>query len=133
MEKTATDSLDPRKAAGIDNLKPHIVKKVLPFILRPLCHIFNLSLSTGTFPDKLKLAKVIPLFKKGNANTLSNYRPVSILPCFSKILERLMFNRLNTFLSKFNILYDNQYGFRPGHSTELALADAIDKLYSVRQ
>ena len=77
----------------------------------------------------LKIAKVIPIFKKDNAGLYENYRPISVLPCISKILERLMFNRLINFLDHFNILSEDQYGFRPGHSTELALISATNKLY----
>lgn len=84
----------------------------------------------GIFPDKLKIAKVVPIYKKGDQNQFLNYRPVSVLSCFSKILERLMFKRVQTFLAKHNVLTNSQYGFRQGHSTELALIEAVDKLRS---
>ena len=93
-------------------------------------HICNISMSSGIFPDKMKVAKVIPVFKNGNPKLYSNYRPISVLSCFSKILERLIYNRVITFLDKHNILYDGQYGFRHGVSTELALVHAVDKLYN---
>ena len=79
------------KSAGHDGIGNFIVKNVAHIISGPLADIFNLSLSTGNVPEQLKVAKVIPIYKKENAEIFSNYRPVSVLPCFSKILERLIF------------------------------------------
>ena len=124
------DTFKNGKSPGNDDISPSVVKRVGPFITTPLAHIFNLSLSTGTFPSALKIAKVIPIFKKDDPHTFSNYRPISLLPCFSKILERLIYNRLDSFLSYNNILHDNQYGFRKQHSTDLALLDIYDKISS---
>ncbi len=129
MAKVASKVLNPRKAAGSDNIRPSILKQVFPFIIKPLTHIFNNSLRSG-IPDQLKIAKVIPIHKKGDKDVISHYRPISILPCLAKLLERLIINRLNSFLDSHNILSKCQYGFRPGHSTELALADVTDQLYS---
>ena len=83
-------------------------------------NIFNLSLSTGIFPDRMKVAKVTPIFKKGEKSGISNYRPISVLPCFSKILERIMYNRLYDYFTVNNILFD-----KAGHSTENALLELI--------
>ena len=116
------------KSAGFDDISPTVVKQVAPFISYPLAHIFNVSLSTGIFPSDLKVAKIIPVFKKDDPHIFSNYRPISLLPCFSKILERLIYNRLDNFLSSYNILHSNQYGFRQHHSTDLALLDIYDKI-----
>ena len=82
----------------------------------------------GIVPDNLKVAKVIPLFKSGDANSTLNYRPISILPFFSKILEKLVFNRMYSYLLKNCILSDSQFGFRPNYSTQLAILDLIDKV-----
>ena len=79
---------------GWDNISSKIIKTSCPLIIQPLTHIFNLSLSTGVFPDELKIARIIPLFKSGDPQNFSNYRPVSVLPIQSKILERLMHTRL---------------------------------------
>ena len=96
----------------------------------PLCRIFNLSLSKGVFPDKLKVAKVTPIFKSGDPAELINYRPILVLSCLSKILEKLVYNRTVTFLDKHNLISDNQYGFRPNYSTSIALVDlTINKAY----
>ena len=126
--KITYTNFKPNKAAGYDDVKPDIMKLAISFIAKPLTHIFNMSFANGTFPDKLKTAKIIPVFKKGDPSSYTNYRPISLLSCFSKILERLMFNRIYSFISMHDILSHNQYGFRPGHSTELALIDVIDKL-----
>ncbi|KAI0242919.1 hypothetical protein LSAT2_010547, partial [Lamellibrachia satsuma] len=87
-----------KKSSGFDNVDPHIIKQIIPQITNQLAHIFNNSLMTGIVPSKLKIAKVIPLYKSENPELFSNYRPFSILPCLSKILERLMYNRLYNFL-----------------------------------
>ena len=91
-------------------------------------YITNLSLSSGTVSDQMKIARVVPLFKTGEISVFTNYRPVSVLPAFSKILERIVYNRLINFLNKFNILSSNQYGFRKNHCTAYALIQLYDKL-----
>ena len=83
---------------------------------------------SGKFPKSFKLAKVIPVFKKGDRNQCNNYRPISILPCISKILERIAYSQLYNFLSKHNIILPSQYGFRKNHSTDLAILDLHDQI-----
>ncbi len=95
-----------------------------------MARIFNGSFESGKIPDDLKIAKVIPIYKNGDLSLVSNYRPISILPCFSKILERLVANRMYNFVEKYNILSPTQYGFRANYSTHLALIDLIDKISS---
>ena len=90
--------------------------------------IFNLSLQKGAFPDELKIAKVTPVFKADDVNELGNCRPISVLPCFSKILERIMYNRLFKYLKTNEILYRKQFGFQEGHSTEHAIIQLIDQI-----
>ena len=87
-----------------------------------------MSFTTGVFPDSIKTAKVIPLFKAGDKKSFSNYRPISILTQFSKILEKLFNNRLENFLEKYKILSDNQYGFRKNSSTSYALLKLIEDI-----
>ena len=120
------NQLNSGSSSGFDDILSSVVKPVISFISHPLAHIFNLSVLTGSVPLKLKVAKVIPVFKKGDPQDIHNYRPISVLPCFSKILEKLVYNRLSTFLSKFNILYDYQFGFRSNHSTDMALIHLTD-------
>ena len=128
ITKLTYECLKTGKSAGFDDLRPSIIRTVLPFITKPLEHIFNNSLKQGIFPDETKRAKIVPIYKSGDTECFVNYRPVSVLPCLSKILERLMFNRVQSFLTKHNILFKGQYGFRSGHSTELALTNAIDMI-----
>ena len=101
---------------------------VINHIVTPLSHICNQSFIEGVFPDEMKIARVIPLYKSGEKNKYNNYRPVSLLPQFSKILEKLFDNRLDSFIEKDNILSDNQYGFRKNRATSMALVELIDKI-----
>ncbi len=121
--------LDPNKSPGHDNINNHLIKKIANEICSPLTRLFNLSITKSVFPKDLKMAKVVPIYKKGDKELYSNYRPVSILPCFSKILERLIFNRVSSFIDKHNILNNKQFGFRPGYSTEMAIIDLMDKIH----
>ena len=120
--------LNSDSSSGHDDIKPDIVKNVAGLIARPLAHIFNLSFITGIIPDSLKIAKVVPIFKKGEQDSFSNYRPISILPIFSKILERLVHKRLYAFISSYNILHENQFGFRPNLSCDMALLHAYNHI-----
>ena len=115
---------------GWDSISSKVFKVSYPLVLAPLTHVLNLSLINGYVPKELKIAKVIPLFKSGDPMQVSNYRPVSVLPLFSKILERLMYIRLLNFLDLHKILYQYQFGFRKGHSPELALTLLVDKIYN---
>lgn len=87
--------------------------------------IFNQSLSMGIFPNRLKYATIIPIFKSGNRHEIKNYRPISLLSNFSKIFEKIINKRLQTFLLKYRKLSSSQFGFRKNHSCSLALADLI--------
>ena len=97
---------------GYDEISDKILKASAPFILSPLTYIFNKLLSSGTFPDRLKYSEIQPLFKKGKKKTeKANYRPISLLSSFSKIIEKIIYKRLNYFLTKNNILTSEQFGF----------------------
>ena len=115
---------------GWDNLNAKVVKHTFDLYLQPLIHILNLSLKQGIFPNELKIAKVLPLYKNGDCTQMTNYRPVSILPIFSKIFEKIMYVRLLSFINKHKILYKYQFGFRPGFSTNTALIFLLDKIFS---
>ena len=93
-----------------------------------LAHINNQSLTDGIFPEALKIAGVVPIFKSGDAECISNYRPISILPAFSKISEKVVYTRLEKFMANNLILHQNQFGFRSKLSTTMALLEFIDKL-----
>ena len=117
-------------SCGFDDIRSSVVKSVISFISHPLAYIFNISLLTGSVPLNLKIAKVTTVFKNGEPNEIYNYRPISVLPCFSKILERLVYNRLSKFLSNFNIFFDHQFGFRSKHSTDIVLIHLTDLISS---
>ena len=93
-----------------------------------MLHIFNLSLQTGIFPDKLKIARVTSLLKGGENYQLGNYRPIFVLPCFSKVLEKIMYNRLYKYLTDNSMLYKKQFGFQDRHSTEHAIVQLVDQI-----
>ena len=103
-------------------------KKIIPHILTPLRHICNTSLEQGIFPDEMKIARIIPLFKSGDKQNVSNYRPISLLPQFSKILEKIFNNRLMNFLNSNNLLYLRQYGFRKNMSTSMAIMELVENI-----
>ena len=105
-----------------------IVKRVIHGISKPLMHIFNLSLQTRQFPNNMKIAKVVLLYKTGDKHQFTNYRPVSLLPQFSKILEKVFNNRLDNFIEKHSLINDNQYGFRNNRSTSQALIELIEEI-----
>lgn len=107
-----------------------LIKKVIDAIVKPLTHIFNLSFGSGVFPSKMKTAKVIPLYKEGDRKQFTNYRPVSLLSQFSKILEKLFALRLDKFIDKYDLLTECQYGFRANRTTSMALIDLIEKITS---
>ena len=115
-------------APGPDNIPAAIIKHSAMYIGQVLSHIINLSLSEGVVPDELKIAQVKPLFKSGDASQINNYRPISLLPCFSKILEKCMATRLFEFIDRHSILYKYQFGFRPKHNTSMALHHLVDKV-----
>ena len=85
-------SLHSGTATGFDNVPMSLIKETITLISSPLTHIFNLSITSGMVPMELKIASVEPLFKAGNKSIFSNYRPISVLPFFSKILEKLVYN-----------------------------------------
>ena len=119
-----------KNSEDCNSLSMNIVKNIAKAVIEPLSHICNLSFSTGTVPKKMKIAKIIPLFKAGNKSLFTNYRPVALLPQFSKILEKLFCKRLNKFIDKHNLISENQYGFRPARSTSSALLELAEEISS---
>ena len=101
-------------SAGWDELKPTVDKSIRYCIKSRIRHICNLSFRTGIFPDELKIANVVPIFKSGDEMIFSNYRPVSVLPVFSKTIERLMYNRFLKFINDKDLLYKYQFGISKG-------------------
>ena len=117
------------QSSGWDGISCSIVKRTLQYIIKPLVYIFNTSLNEGHVPKELKIARVVPIHKSKDKSHLQNYRPISILPIFSKIIERIMYNRLSDFINKHDLLCDSQFGFRQNYGTNLACAYLINKIH----
>ena len=120
--------LKDRKSPGPDNIPPKIVKLTKDKITPVLCHIFNLSITQGTYPELLKISKVIALHKKGDKCNPDNYRPISLLNIFNKVFEKLLYHRFIDFFNRQKLIFKYQFGFRENHSTVLALTEIVDKI-----
>ena len=120
--KDAFYYLKSNKIPGYDDISYNIIKKCFGSLCEPLKYLFNISMKKGVFPDNLKIAWVTPIYKGKDSSDVSNYRPISVLPCFSKILECIMYNRLYKYLIESNILYSKKFQkipFQNGHSTDM--------------
>lgn len=111
------ENLDTSKATGPDGISNRVLKEVSVPLAQPLSELLNFCLSLGSFPQMWKIAQVVPIFKKGDSFLCNNYRPISLLPCISKVFERLLFNHIFDFLKTNSLLNLNQSGFIPGDST----------------
>ena len=121
-------SLKSNKAAGYDDLNSNVILHVISSIRKPLFHVLHLSIKEGIFPDLLKTSKVNPIFKKGEPSLLSNYRPISLIPIFSKIFERVMYNRLYSHMISNSLFYKKQFGFQRNCSTEHAILELTEQI-----
>ena len=126
--KDAFFSLKTNKNPGADEIDLNVIKHCFGELCGPLKYLFDLSLQSGVFPDLMKIAIVSPIFKTGDTADISNYRPISVLPCFSKILECVMYNHLYKYLTEQKILHPQHFSFRKGHSTEHAIAQLVDQI-----
>ena len=113
-------SLKRKKSSGLDNIPAYVLKDCASVITQLLTHIINTSLTTGIFPTDWKFSKLIPIPKSKPHNIIENYRPISVIPAISKVIENLVHQQLSTYLEDNNLLNENQFGFRKGRSTELA-------------
>ena len=111
-------SLKLNKSPGYDEINFNVIRKCFSELREPIKHVFNLSIETWVFPDKLKIGRVSPVYKAGDTSDLTEYRPISVLPCFSKILERIMYNHLFSHVCQEKIIYSKQLGFQSGHWIE---------------
>ena len=118
-------SLDCTKATGLDGLSPRILKLSAEIASSTLLDIINKSIQNGQFPDILKIAKLLPIHKGGTKDNPSNYRPVSILPVISKLIEKHVTKHLFAFLNKYQVLHKSQSGFRKHHSCNTALINLV--------
>lgn len=122
------NKLKNKRSTDHTNLDMSLIKEIINSIVTPLTHICNQSFKTGIFPNKMKTAKIIPIFKSGDKYQFTNYRPISLLSQFSKILEKLFVARLDNFIEKHHLLSNHQYGFRANRSTSMAVMELVEKI-----
>src|SRR6218665_1549755 len=106
---------------GVDDIDPYIATPCIASVAWPLSEIINCSFKTSIVPNALKIAKVVPIFKKGERDNITNYRPISILPYFNKFFEKIMYDRLYNYVDKSKIIFHTQHGFQSGHSPYMSL------------
>ena len=116
------------KSTGPHSIPVNLLKIITDLIIEPLCKIITNSFSSGIFPDALKICKVVPIHKGESTQNVNNYRPISLLSIFDKIIEKLMHKRLYEFLNLHEILFNNQFGFRKNNSTSFALIQITEKI-----
>ena len=127
-EEKVLTNIESSKAAGVDKLSGRFLKDGANILAKPISALCNISISQGVFPSACKVAKLKPIFKKGKKTDPSNYRPISLLPSISKIIERVIHDQTNAFLSDEDVLYKYQSGFRGNRSTNLCLSFLTDKV-----
>ena len=110
--KQMITKLPNKTSCGHDKISNSLLKSLANSISYPLCNIFNQSISEGIYPDQMKLAEIIPLYKGKASDNVINYRPISLLVTISKVIEKLIYKRTIKFIDKYKLLYDSQYGFR---------------------
>ena len=115
--------LDINKATGSDGISNYLIKKTINILAPILVKLFNECMKEGIFPSALKIASIVPIHKGGPKEDPTNYRPISLLPQFGKLFEKIIEARLSNYLDKHKYITKNQYGFRKNYSTELAIAD----------
>ena len=123
-------ALDVDKAHGQDNTSIRMIKLCDKSIIPAISLIYNNCISSGIFPNIWKKSNIVPVHEKGDKQVVDNYRPVSLLPIFGKILERLIFNSLFEFLHENNLVNKSQSGFRPSNSCEYQLLSIIHDIYA---
>ena len=122
------DYIENKSSSGHDGISNILLKYVKLEISKPLTLIINQMITTGIFQESLKIAKIILIYKKGEPTDLSNYRPISLLPTISKIFECIIHIQLQEYFNSNNLLAEQQYGFRPNHSTEYAAVKLVDHI-----
>ena len=116
------------KAAGLDNLSGRFLKDGAKVLAKPITDLSNLSITSGKFRNSCKTAKLKPIYKKGSLTEAYDYRPISLLPLISKVIEKVIHDQTSAFLNSRNLLYNYQSGFRKNHSTDFCLSFLNDKI-----
>jgi hypothetical protein len=117
-----------KKSAGLDDISPYLLKKCTPHMIKPLLELVNASIREGNFPSTLKKSVVKPIYKNGTKEDANNYRPITLVPALSNVLEKVLANQLIAFLDKHNILNKSQFGFRKNKSTNDAIATISENI-----
>ena len=126
-------SMKNKKSSGIDNMSNQCLKFVQKEVVAPLTHLVNVSINNGFVPEWWKTAKVVPLFKSGDQSNPTNYRPISLLSTFSKVMEKVIAKQVVDYMNKNNLFYSKQFGFRKGMSCEDLLYSLCQEIYSAKQ
>lgn len=127
------NSLKPTNSRGWDQMSNQLLKHIKFELSIPISNLINQSVKTGIFPNRLKMAKIIPIYKKQDRQKLENYRPISLLPSISKVFEKFIHLQLSHYFEYNNLFYSSQYGFRKNHNTEHATIELIDNIIKVLQ
>ena len=125
---TMLKAIQVLKVAGIDNLSRRFLKNGAKVLPKYISDLYNLAIISEKFTDICKVAKLKPLYKKGSLTEVCDYRPISLLPLISKVIEMVIHNQTSTFLNSKNLLYTYQSGFRKKHSTDFCLSYLNDKI-----
>ena len=122
---TIVSKLPNKSSSGHDNISNILLKEIIDQLAPVLVEVFNKSMMLGEFPTIMKLAEVVPLYKCKENFLETNYRPISLLTTMSKILKKIMYQQVYTFLQNTGQIYENQYGFRANHSCEHAIGQVV--------
>lgn len=121
--------LKSNKAAGIDKLQASLLKRIADLIAKPLKYLINFCIEVETFPNYLKKAEIIPIFKMGDKDKTTNYRPISLISNFAKVFEKILKERIISFVEMHKLIHPNQFGFQSGKSTDHALTKVFDEIH----
>ena len=130
MIRKVIENLKNKNSVGTDGISIQILKYIKEEISGPLAFIINQCLKYSIFPEKLKIAKITPIYKGGDSSFIQNYRPIAVLSTLSKVFEKIMYQQINNYFTSNNLFNKNQYGFRENHSTEYAAVELADKVFS---
>ncbi len=122
------DKLAPKNSFGFDGISSKLIKMVKDALIKPIIIIINQMLTTRIFPDNLKIAKIIPVYKNDDETVFTNCRPISLLPAISNVFEKVLFKQLYEYFTDKRLFYNAQYGFRLENSTEFAALDLVNRI-----